>query len=134
MLDDEGTHLRARALRVRVPEAEHGADGVDRPVARRRLEACPLAGARIADLEDRADDGRVLLAARQRGDDAVTRHQHQMLDAVALAEHELAAGDAVVLRARDAEQAEHESSGETPGETVRHVNDSLREPARGRTS
>ena len=121
MLDDEGAHLRAGTLRVRVPEAEHGADGVDRPVARRGLEACPLAGARIADLEDGADDGRVLVAARQRGDDTLARHQDQMLDAVALTEHELAAGDAVVLRARDTQQAEHQGGGETPGDTVRHV-------------
>ena len=133
MLDDEGAHLRAGTLRLRVLETEHGADGVDRPVARGRLEPCPFAGARIADLEDGTDDGRILFAARQRGDDALARHHDQMLDGVALADHELAAGDAVVLRARGTEQAEHQG-GEAPGEMVRHVRDSLRVPARGRTS
>jgi hypothetical protein len=125
VLDDQRTHLRARALGVRVPESEHGPDGVDGPVLCRGLEACPLAGARIADLEHRPDDRRILLAARQRCDDALARHEDQMLAAVALFEHELAAGDPLVVAVGDAEQTEKQGC----GETVRHAV-ILREAAR----
>jgi len=121
VLDDERAHLRAGPLLEVVPEAEDGADGVDGPVGRRRLEARPLAGARIPDLQHRADARRILGAAGQGCEHAIPRHQDQVLGARVLAQDELAAGETLILGARGAEHGEQEDDDDAGGRSDVHV-------------
>jgi len=98
-----------------VAEAKHGADGVDAPVAGEGHEARPLAGARIADVEERADERRILVAAGQGSNHTVTGDEDEVLGGRGLAEHELAPGEALVIRAARADRAQQKDDGEAPG-------------------